>query len=88
MTNNFERRVAEHNAGIDAKSFTYSRRPVELVYTVMFEDVFAAIALEKIVKRWSRKKKEALIAGDEDLLKKYAKRKSVQSKLREKGELR
>jgi putative endonuclease len=30
----------------------------------MFEDIYEAIAWEKILKKWSRKKKEAVIRGD------------------------
>lgn len=74
ITNNYERRVAEHNEGKDEKSFTFSRRPVVLVHTASFEDVFEAIAWEKTVKRWSRKKKEALIAGELERLPALAKK--------------
>ena len=63
ITNNVERRLGEHEAGHPG-SYTYTRRPFQLVYTEHFRYVLDAIAWEKHVKRWSRAKKEALIAGD------------------------
>ena len=64
FTNDFERRFAEHEEGTDTESYTYSRRPLELVYADYFTDPKQAIAFEKQVKGWSRAKKESLIAGD------------------------
>lgn len=57
VTNDYERRLYEHNAGIDRKSYTFRRRPLQLVYVTEFRDVEEAIAFEKKVKGWSRKKK-------------------------------
>jgi len=68
-----ERRVAEHNAG-SFGGYTKSRRPVELVYAEEFERVEDAIAAERRLKKWSRRKKEALIEGDFDKLQTLAKR--------------
>jgi putative endonuclease len=68
ITNNVDRRVNEHNAGINPKAFTYGRRPVSLVYHEIFNDILQAIAWEKQIKGWNRKKKEAVIAGNWDLL--------------------
>jgi putative endonuclease len=42
--------------------------PVELVYAQEFQTVREAMPRERQVKGWSRKKKEALIAGDFGLL--------------------
>ena len=64
VTNDPEWRVQEHNEGNDVKAYTYKRRPVELVFCEMFHDPDQAIAFEKQLKGWSRKKKEALIRGD------------------------
>ena len=50
------------------------RRPVALVHSEFFERITEAIAAERQVKRWSRAKKEALIAGDFDRLKDAARR--------------
>jgi len=47
VTNDFERRVIEHNTGINKKAYTYSRRPVQLLYQDYFTDINEAIAFEK-----------------------------------------
>ena len=59
FTNNLERRLDQYNNGTNKSSFTFCRRPVELVFHTLFNDVNQAIAFEKQVKGWSRKKKEA-----------------------------
>src|SRR5262245_11896544 len=56
-------RIAEHNAG-KFEGYTFSRRPVLLVWSDHFDRITDAIAAERKLKRWSRAKKEALIAGD------------------------
>ena len=76
VTNDLERRIWEHNTGQDENSYTYSRRPVELKYFETFADVNQAIAKEKQLKGWSRKKKHALIAQNFDKLKEFSKSKS------------
>src|SRR5690606_27738723 len=68
ITNNIERRFAEHQEGINKTSYTFRRRPIELVFSMMFKDVRQAIAFEKQVKGWSRKKKEAIINNQWELL--------------------
>ena len=76
VCNDIERRLWEHNTGQDEDSYTYSRRPVELKYFETFTDVHQAIAREKQLKGWSRKKKQALIAENFDRLKELAKSKN------------
>jgi putative endonuclease len=61
VTNNLDRRVTEHSEGIYKKSYTFKRRPVQLVFCETFNDINKAIAFEKQIKSWSKKKKEALI---------------------------
>ena len=61
VTNNVENRIAQHNEGSDSEAYTFSRRPVKLVYTELFTEILQAIAREKQIKRWSRAKKQALI---------------------------
>src|SRR3990167_6000766 len=61
VTNNVEKRVGQHNDGINSECYTYRKRPVKLVFYEMFPNPSQAIAFEKQVKRWTRKKKEALI---------------------------
>jgi predicted GIY-YIG superfamily endonuclease len=69
-----EQRVAEHNDGT-LGGYTASRRPVVLVWQQEFDSYTDAIAAERQIKGWSRAKKEALISGDFDRLKRLAKRK-------------
>lgn len=68
FTNDLERRINEHNDGLNSESYTYTRKPVELVFYHEFNDVNQAIRFEKQVKGWSRKKKEAIINDNWDLL--------------------
>jgi len=63
VTNNLDRRLYEHEASFDPKSYTFKRRPLKLVFQKIFTEVTQAIAFEKQVKGWSRKKKEALTEG-------------------------
>lgn len=68
FTNDLERRINEHNDGLNPESYTYTRKPVELFFYHEFNDVNQAIRFEKQVKGWSRKKKEAIINDNWDLL--------------------
>ena len=61
ITNDLERRVYEHQNGLNHKAFTHDKRPVNLVFHERFGDVNQAILFEKQVKGWRRAKKEALI---------------------------
>ena len=72
ITNNPEKRLEEHNTGINKECYTYTKRPVEMVYHERFTDYNLAIAWEKKIKTWSRKKKEALIHAEWDTLKNAA----------------
>ena len=67
VTNNLEKRINEHQSGI-IKGYTSNRLPIKLVFSERFTDVNQAIGFEKQVKGWSRKKKEALINRDLNLL--------------------
>jgi len=64
VTGNIERRVAEHVMGIDPNCYTFSRRPLSLLWSTLYYDVNEAIACEKKIKRWSHGKKMALAGGD------------------------
>lgn len=61
IANDINRRLNEHNKGISLTSYTYRRRPVELVFCETFNDFRIAEQWEKQIKGWSRRKKEALI---------------------------
>jgi predicted GIY-YIG superfamily endonuclease len=67
-TQDLDWRVERHNDGT-ACIFTRTRRPVSVAYREICRDRAAAKARERQLKRWSRSKKEALIAGDFGLLK-------------------
>ena len=73
VTNNVGRRVWEHNNDENKSHYTYSRRPVKLKYIEIYQDINTAIAREKQIKKWTRKKKEALISGRKNVLPKLAK---------------
>ena len=68
MTNNIDLRLAQHAEGIDNTSYTFTRRPFMLRYVEIFTEVVQAIAREKQLKGWTRKKKEALFAENWELL--------------------
>jgi|SRR5690606_18135026 len=72
ITNDIDRRLLEHQEGINKGSYTHGKRPVELIYYETFNDVNQAIAFEKQIKGWSRKKKEALIKENWEDIKKLA----------------
>ena len=72
ITNNLDRRIFEHNTSKDSSAYTFDKRPVVLVFYEAFKDVHQAIAFEKKVKGWNRKKKEALIENNWDRLKDLA----------------
>ena len=67
-TKDIELRVKEHNEGRGAY-YTSKRTPVELVYFEEFHRIDDAYYREQQVKGWSRKKKEALINGEFEALK-------------------
>lgn len=77
VTNNLERRIAEHNSGL-IKGFTSKRLSVKLVFSERFSDINDAIRLEKQIKGWSRIKKEALIEGNIELLVQLSNKKKKQ----------
>ncbi|MEM6894504.1 MAG: GIY-YIG nuclease family protein [Bacteroidota bacterium] len=64
VTSNLMKRIKDHNEGRYPDSYTFSRRPVELVYYAKFTDFRIAIEREKQIKKWSKTKKQALIDGE------------------------
>lgn len=67
-TSDIDRRLWEHEAGVDIKAYTYSRRPIKLVWCDIFPTKEEALAFEYQIKGWSRKKKQALIQNDWDTI--------------------
>ncbi len=70
-TRDLERRIKQHQTGQGAK-YTKKHLPVELVYFEKFERIDYAFNREKQIQNWSRKKKEALINGEFESLKKLS----------------
>ena len=64
ITNDLEKRLIQHNEGINEGAYTHSRRPVTVVFYELFTDYNLAIEWETLIKKWSVKKKEALINSD------------------------
>ena len=60
VTNDLERRVAQHQAG-EGSAFTERYRVDQLVYCEEHRDVRDAIRREKQIKGWTRAKKRTLI---------------------------
>ncbi len=70
---------AEHNKGLNKKAYTYIRRPVKMSYHEDHSDPYYAIAREKQIKGWSRKKKIAMIEGNWEKLPELSKSKDTNS---------
>ncbi len=75
-TTSLERRWAEHLAGTACRT-TQLDPPGELAYSEEHATFSEARRREAQVKRWTRVKKEALVAGDKSLLHDLAKRRST-----------
>ncbi|MGE3692425.1 MAG: GIY-YIG nuclease family protein [Novosphingobium sp.] len=74
-TDDLERRIAQHHHGGHCE-FTTPRRPVKLVWAETFSTRVEAIETEVRVGKWSRAKKEALIARDWQRLSYFARKPS------------
>ena len=62
VTNSLKERLYWHqNPENSAKSFTYKYKCFYLIYYEVFQDIEQAISREKVLKGWSRKKKEIII---------------------------
>ncbi len=75
FTSNLEKRLSEHKSGRHQDSYTFFRRPVNLVFYAEFTDPNMAIASEKQIKKWSKVKKEALINNEFEKLPNLSKKK-------------
>ena len=75
VTSNLNQRMFQHNSGFYPDCYTFSRRPVALVFYAEFTDINFAIDKEKQIKKWSKAKKEALIRGEYDTLPNLARKK-------------
>ena len=70
-TRDLEQRLEEHSTS--KVGFTSRRRPVTLAWCAEL-DLADAYAIERRIHGWSRRKKQALVDGDIELLKALAKR--------------
>ena len=61
-TDNIAKRLVEHHNKLCA--YTSIRLPVKLVFLQYFQTRDEAFVTERKIKKWSRKKKKALIKGD------------------------
>jgi putative endonuclease len=60
--------------GDDYPGYTFTRRPVHLLWSEHFSGITDTIAAERQIKRWSRAKKEALAKGEWPRVQAFAKR--------------
>ena len=61
VTNDLVRRVYEHKNHLDKGSFTAQYNVDKLIYFEVTSDIEAAIAREKQIKGWNRKRKNKLV---------------------------
>jgi putative endonuclease len=73
-TDDLERRLAEHNAG-RYEGYTSTRRPLTIVYSQDFGSRDDAKKAEWKLKRWSTKKKQALINNNWETISLFGKKK-------------
>ena len=66
-TKDLSQRVQQHQNGIGAM-YTAKRLPVKLIYYEEYLQIDLAFRREKQIQGWSRKKKEALMNGQEEFL--------------------
>jgi putative endonuclease len=72
-TKDLERRLWEHQ-NMQGANYTKKRLPVKLVYYEEYARIDEAFYREKQVQSWSKRKKEALVKGQPDLLPPFAKK--------------
>src|SRR5512138_2363081 len=73
------RRLWQHEIGASPCAYTYSRRPVKLVWTSEEVERYSdALRFERQIKSWSRAKKEALIQGSYEAVHEYVKKERKQ----------
>jgi putative endonuclease len=72
-------RIDQHNAGY-YPGYTFTRRPVVVVWSEHFDRITDGIAAERQIKGWSRAKKEALIRSDWTAISRLAQRRGGPAK--------
>lgn len=71
-----QKRLKAHSEG-RASPYTAKRLPVDPLYSEKHESIESARLRELQIKRWTRKKKEALISGDMQEIKKLSKKRLI-----------
>ena len=68
LTNELMRRYSEHQFGEYPGCYTFNRRPLQLKYYETIPFLTDAIDREAQIKKWSRRKKKALIERNNHML--------------------
>ena len=76
FTTDLPSRLKKHKGGYGSKH-ARDRGAGAIVYSERFDNKCEALNRESQLKRWSRAKKEALIAGDMEMLKRLSTRKKI-----------
>ncbi len=63
-TDNLEMRIAQHKGKTFPNCYTATRLPIEIVFSQELSTREEALAAERQIKGWSRRKKEAMMRGD------------------------
>jgi predicted GIY-YIG superfamily endonuclease/glycine/D-amino acid oxidase-like deaminating enzyme len=77
LTNDLEKRIWQHETGFFPTCYTFKRRPVKLMWHTFVETAEEGNAMERQIKGWSRKKKEALMNDDINELKRLSNEKKL-----------
>lgn len=66
-TIDLEARLQQHQSG-EGSSYTRCRLPVKLIFVEVYDRIDEAFYREKQIQGWSRKKKEAMMRGELEIL--------------------
>lgn len=83
-TTNLVKPMDQHHRGL-LDGYTSKRRPIKLLWTEEFRDINEAIDAERQIKGWGRKKKEALMRNDFELLHELAQSSEMQARRSDRG---
>ena len=86
-TDNLETRLVQHQTG-QVPGYTSSRLPIRLVFSQAHATREEALAAERQIKGWSRKKKEAMMRGDWSEVSRLARSRKTGSAVHPSAELR
>jgi putative endonuclease len=79
MGDDLAKRISEHETGACA-GYTWSRRPVTLVWHEHFDRITDAIVVERQIKGWCRRKKQAMIRGYWRTVESFSRRRAGRAK--------